>query len=540
MRRLSEESRQLVDSLVTKPGLAGFVFGRPSWNLETIEQLGRSREPAAIPHLVPVLVAGDDRSRMVAAQAIRVLLSEIAPDDLSGLDEVMRHRWWGDPWHKLQPRELAKWVGPGEPGTLLLQLSSMHSNGFVREEAVRRLRLLRDGSEVPYLLLRLNDWMRPVRDVACQAVVERIEPDYADRFVQNLGLVVRLQNVRRNDLSEVLRQITWVLTSAQGRQALIRALGSDSRAVRRASFQMLMDGEAQEVPQVLEAAVGVTDPVIRLWAARAVTGILEGDELRAVLLSLSRDPSGPVRQEALKVWATRFRGEAGERLVSALLDRNASVRNEARFRLRDDEKLDIRQFYRNALGSKDIGLLIAALAGLAETSGVEEAETLVPFLSDPVARVRRAAICYLARLAGDAYFDHFLRCAMDASPGVSKQAFQVLRRYAFYFTGARLWDLFSESKLIHFRRNVLRLIAALPKWESIPYLLRIAHEGEETFADLAREYVIQWDAQFNRSQTVPSQEQLGRVEEALTMAEEDLPGATVASMRFSISAFRTA
>lgn len=106
-------------------------------------------------------------------------------------------------------------------------------------------------------------------------------------------------------------------------------------------------------------------------------------------------------------------------------------------------------------------------------------------------------------------------------------------------SGSRLWNLFSESRLAHVRRNLLRLIAALPKWESIPYLLHVAHEREEDLAVLAREYVVRWDANFNRSQTVPSRDQLSRLEVALVEAEPDLPGSTVASIRFSITAFRS-
>src|SRR5438477_5854705 len=152
MRKLSDESRLLVAALWRPSNALGQALGRRgSWNLEAVQQLGTGREPAAIPHLAPVLFSDDAKARAAAAHAIRALLGLVDVDDLPHLDESMRSGWYTETWRKLEPREIAALVGPGQPDATVLEVSSMHPNGFVREEAVRRLALRSDGSELPYL-----------------------------------------------------------------------------------------------------------------------------------------------------------------------------------------------------------------------------------------------------------------------------------------------------------------------------------------------------------------------------------------------------
>ena len=473
----------------------------------------------------------------MAANAIKALLSRIEIGDMPWLDELMRRSAYGEAWHRLEPRELAKWVGPGEPGVLLLQLSSMHANGFVREEAVRRLSLLHDGSELPYLLLRLNDWVTQVRQLAHGAILERITDEYAGRFVRSLTLIIRLQRARRSDQREVLERITQLLTGSASRSSMLGAMMTSPKDVRRASFHILTADASQDLRQILASALEAEDPVVRLWAARSASSGLDRQQLRTVLVALSRDPYPPVRQEALKTWATSFPGEATDILQAALLDRSASVRAEARLRLGEKDGLDFRQFYLKAMVSTRAARLVVGIAGLAETRVPEDAKVLVPYLSHALASVRRTVVRYLLRLGGDDYVDPAFDRVLDVSAGVSNQASRMVQRYASRIGASRLWLLFSGSRVTHVRRNLLGLLAALPKWESITYLVRATCDADDSIAVLARSCVARWNSQYNRSQVAPSGEQLAYLESAFSSGETNLPPQVVASIRFAIHSF---
>jgi HEAT repeat protein len=419
-------------------------------------------------------------------------------------------------------------------------VSSMHPNGFVREEAVRRLALRSDGSELPYLLLRLNDWVGQVRQAAVETVERRVAAGYARHFTKALFMVVRLERASRADHLPILSRIYDLLASQLARQPMLDELRRGSRFARRASFRILTRPPSDDIASVLLAATKANDSVIRFWAARSLATALEPNQIRPVLSELFLDPSAPVRREALRTWVTIFAKEAEDVLERALLDRSASVRAFARFQLADRGQDWQRRFYRDATRRGRLSELVAAIAGLAETGGPEDATVVESFLGHPTTTIRRTAVRYLIRLGGDDYIDRVFDCMTDASRGVSNQSRQAVQSHAARIGGPRLWQCFSEQGSLHIRRNALRLSSALPKWEALCYLIRATLDQEPSLSELARDYVVRWDAKYNQSQAAPTDVQLLEARAALALAGERLPATTIESISFSISSFENA
>jgi len=66
---------------------------------------------------------------------------------------------------------------------------------------------------------------------------------------------------------------------------------------------------------------------------------------------------------------------------------------------------------------------------------------------------------------------------------------------------------------------------------------RAVCDRDETLAAWAREYVVRWDARYNRNQSSPLPAQLADLAAALPAAEPRLPPDTVASLRFVMQSF---
>lgn len=520
MKPLSQRARALLNQLYRWPQSGQGLRGQAVLDLVTLRELVECGEPAAIPQLAPALLLTTGPEQLALARALGALLAGTGPEDLALLDEATRGSWvfmdhYGETWRRLDPRELARWVGPGEPGALLLRLASFHANGFIREEAVRRLALITDGSELPYLLLRLNDWVSPVRLAAERALAARIGPAYAEPFVQNLALVVRLQRVERVE-PRLLEQIVGLLTDPATRPLMIAAMRHGTLLVRRASYRFLTSGSPADLEQVLLAARAVRDPLIRLWSLRRAATALAPDHLLPVVDGLCTDRSAMVRYEALTLLATGFSGKATARLVFGLLDSSPSVRAVARFHLRKRGKFNFATFYRNSMGLAAPSKLAVSIAGLAETGVGTDAQWLIPHLSHPAVRVRRAAVRGVMRLGGEACAHLVLERVLDPAPGVSRAATWAMETYAGSLGGMALWTRFAAPGPGHVRRHLLRLMTALPKWESIGYLVEAAGDADEAIASLALEYIRRWNARYNQGQTVPSHEQTVRLGAALT------------------------
>lgn len=193
MKRVSQATWKLVHELWSPPGLWGRLTGQRESITPKLDEIARTREPGVIPALSLFLRSPDQDVRTTAANGIGHLFSSVEPLDYLQLDQSMRN--WTEyeslpnsPWRRLTPEELLE-LSRLPYGNLALGLAAMHWSGYVREAAVERLAEVTDGSELPFLLLRVNDWVTAVRTRAAQALLSKTVPGYGEHFFRNLALI---------------------------------------------------------------------------------------------------------------------------------------------------------------------------------------------------------------------------------------------------------------------------------------------------------------------------------------------------------------
>jgi HEAT repeat protein len=461
---------------------------------------------------------------------------------LIGLDQRLRR---GSPylyahrqgWLLLNPREVDLHFDSGRLPPALLGLLSMYPSGYVREGAIRRLANRPDGSEIPYLLIRLNDWVAPVREAARAALRSRIQPGYARHLIGNLPLLLRLSECGRDDHAPFVSSVLQFLKETDCRSALLEGLASPDRSVRRACFHLAI--EAVDFPMSVALGRGLRDddPLIRLWAARTARLRLAPGEYLGLVPEMGNDRFMPVRREALSGLVEEVPDGAPAALRAALLDTHPSIREVARYYLNRFGVFDARAFYREVIHSdtQDTqGFLSSAIAGLGETGTEDDTGLVLPWLRHPSAKVRRVVVRALGRLAGDAHVNDLLRALEDDRPSVTHAARDALRGRLHLVTGERLWDIYGVDRRPHVRRDALILLAGLGKWSSLPYLLRACSDDDPQVALKAHELLHDWLSRFNQSFAHPTREDLHRAADALESAYSTLDPDVFERLQFSL------
>lgn len=488
-----------------------------------------------------VLSSSTDVSREVAA-ALDQYLAGLSPRQLVVLDEEVRRAcpWWSEKesaWDGLAPRGVAELFDTGTHAAAVLGVASFHPSGYVRGAAVKQLGRVGDGSELPFLLIRLNDWVAPVREAAYEQTRARLVPAYAPHLVRSLWLVFRLQRCGRADHEALVGSVMEVLRAPGSRSALYQGTCSADRWLRRTCYRLLLEAPWDDAPGVLEGAMADEDAIIRLWAAQRVDRFVDGEPLRRIVGELLRDPFMGVRREGLRIRVNRFPGEADADLRRALLDRHPTIREIARCDLRRRGTTDFRSFYRAVVERASGRELRAALAGLGETGTAEDAPLVERFLGDAFPGTRRAAVQALARLAPEASIPRFLDALQDAKVGVSNAGRLALSAYAGRVGAERLGAIAAEHPETHVRINALALLAGLGKWEGIPWLVRACASGDERVARAAGQHLRRWIHRFNCSFTKPTGPQLERMAAALDTAGAALPREQERVLRFYMKGF---
>ena len=454
-------------------------------------------------------------------EAVLLSLATASPSELMRLDrsarEVSPYRKPDLPsWPQIGADELERIIRMPEPPAHLLGLVSFHQSGYIRELAVRRLTQITSGQELPFLLLRLNDWVAPVYQTALMAVQERLTPQYAGLLVHNITLVFNLAEQKRHEHEPVLSATTALLKRPECDVALRQGMAAPEKQVRRLCFRILREADDDRLPEAAPRMLADTDPVIRQAAAHCVRVNLPDHTLRALLPQMKQDGSLPVRREALYACLERLPELAPAELRTALLDANAAMRGIARFHLRQSGGFDIPALYRRALtASVSASELSTAISGLGETGTPADVGLILAFLSHPLAKVRRAAVRAVSRLDGDSHLDALLAALSDERPRVTHEAREALLPRLNHLDGSALWRLFKTAVRPHIRRDVLALLASLPKWESVPFLVEAAVDADPLIQERAGEQLRGWYSSYNVSFVRPSLAQLTRMEAAL-------------------------
>jgi len=543
MNVLSDKARALLNELF---GLWRQWIGRKAGMTRCLRQLRGLREPATIPSLLWLL---NDHDSAVAGQTALALdeITRHTPAILfPAIDERIRASYgleWPEGAQVIKPGDVAWMRFSGETATALGWISC-HPSGYVREQAVLRLdREITDGREIPFLLLRIDDWVGSVRSAAGEALRRRIAAPHRGIYLKNLPLVVRLQQRSRGRETRAFGDIKRLLQSNL-KELILSAMESGDQTSQLSgpawAWEIASMGDAALQRLVVDPMLASTNPTARIRATSWIASNQAALELqRQILPELLKDRLTAVRRVALGWCATTDPTAHRATLQAALLDPSPIIRSIAQFHLPKLESLDLRNYYEQALAHPEPRRRKAAIAGLGETGRAADARLVAPFASVPQIGVRKVALAALARLAPKEYLELFLTALQDESPGVCGQARRALETQATSAGTERLAAIFAQTHYRHVRLQTLALINVLPKWDALPLLIRIHGDPNDLVRSAAASHLNAWLAGFNRTHQVqPSNADLARFREALEIFSAILPNDMARELRGLESSLR--
>jgi hypothetical protein len=233
-----------------------------------------------------------------------------------------------------------------------------------------------------------------------------------------------------------------------------------------------------------------TDAIIRLICAIRVGQSFTGPDLRKATILLQRDRFMPVRREGFRIEAESNPGEASSVWQRALLDSHASIRDLARYSLAKMEPFDAAAFYRRVIADK--GISLPSVSGLAECGDETDLSFLRNLLTNPQPRFRRIAIRGIARIVREGAVEDLVRLLRDNSPSVVREAKRQLEEFLGDVSGESLFAIVTEASNEYARRCAMQLIFDKGKWQSLPWLIRIAFQSDEAVASMARRFIDAW------------------------------------------------
>ena len=234
---LSPDTRRLLEMLRQRPGAFGKFFSADP-RADIIRTIGASGEIAVVPNLLPFAL---DSNKEIAREAVRTierLLQMLGPADYVHFDEFVREAdidWQRrqETWSDLRVHDVERAARLPEGAVFVLGVLSSYGSGYIREVAVRELGKTHTGEELPYLLIRSNDWVGIVRECARELLIARIKPESTALFLRWLPLVLRLRATQRGQPGEIVDRITSMLEAEEMRSLVVARRDSQDLLDRR-------------------------------------------------------------------------------------------------------------------------------------------------------------------------------------------------------------------------------------------------------------------------------------------------------------------
>lgn len=425
--------------------------------------------------LYPVLLSGDKTLENIVAKAIHAYMECLDAANIIRLDRQFRQYTsmeWLIEWKKVSPGDLTDNIVDQQARLNILRLGTLHPNGYFREKCMRALA---DNEEsFGYIALRLNDWVRQIRETAYWILSDRLDGISTDTAVGMIPLISRTKRGERyvyQQFQEIEEQLSEKILSHLQEISLDK-IKKYPPAVKRFLYKILISPDVlskREAERLLEREKSGNEKQLVM---RLILQKYECSE--AQIEGYLQNKSPIVRQRALAVKYER-RGSAWEGIEKYLLDTAGGIRGDVCHILRRHTDFDILAYYKQKLHTSEETV---ALLGIGENGSVKDANVLVEYLYADRPKLVKNAMKALSGLGAvtvgtvklaDIYWDYLN--GIEAT--LAKAAYNAICKCDISYGAEKLYRTYISCTNADVRKYLIRMLMREPSWERLPYLLLV-------------------------------------------------------------------
>lgn len=485
--------------------------------IKQIEILG---DTSALPSLLNLVHHKAHDIRNAAEDAVAVLLPATSAIDLLNLELKIRESW-SSYWSSDAAFRASK------PTSCML--TSLDPNGHKREQALSLLEGTGSADVLPFMLLRLNDWVEPVRIKAQEWLTTNIAEMPLLSLVKTLPITAALVEREKGTASG---ELGWVLERLHADNAhllLAQSMTQFPARTRRLVFRIFAESGALLKSSVQEFILRSGDAflgVLFLSALRQRGQYAPVEWLKSAVNS----KSPMLRRAALQSFVEALYPDRNAILSVALLDNASGVRDYGRYWMRrQNPSFDLKQFYQQAFeDTVSSRQMVSSIAGFHECGGKWSPEDYLRLLEHALPTVRLATLRAFAFAYPDLSQNILEECLLgNKGAALEKLAYTILRTRPATLSLSFLREALDDSRQRSSRIRGLELLMLKDKWQSLPVLLILLRDHDETFGGIACDRLRAWLRNYNRTWTQPTRQSLEEIQTELIQSKDFLEPAAI-------------
>jgi hypothetical protein len=371
-----------------------------------------------------------------------------------------------------------------------------NGSGFVREQALRALRGHDERLACAAILIRCQDWVPQVADLAASLLKDMAATDTVRHCFDLLDLMVALRSRQRFEphwvatLRPALMQPKW-------REARLAQLRNRNDVVRHLAHQLLW--RADEDFELAAPRLALTDPsrVVALWALSKISESADAVLRQNLLREGLRVRLAAVRSDALRRYCHGEYSDLREVLETAIFDPAHAVRSVAAYQLNAKFNESALARWRIAFDRGNHGE--AMLMALSEHGDAHDETRLRAHLASKRGRLRALALRGLLRIGVADCAALQAEALRDSSSRVVDVAIAGYERGTDALTVETLNEAFAAARTAGMRARLIGASRLLSKWNRLQFLLALIATSPEEDREPLDIAMWRWIAGANRS-----------------------------------------
>ena len=394
---------------------------------------------------------------------------------------------------------------------IFLCLCTCTPNGFFREKALIAIESFDDETILPFILLRLNDWIDEIQLQAARMLIrKRIISTNAHAFVKNYGLVDKARRTERNsninlDLCERIDELLRAHDDIN--YDLVRHIQINTKSRNQLILQVILakNTDKEDLKRIYRIE---HEPFLKLNILKKLLELTESATLDFYVELLKIKSSQKCRMIIFSRVSNFDFPNIEPTLFELIYSNLTSIREAARDLIQAHRKISFSEIYKESL--RNNFCIETSIIGLAEVGTATDASELEIFLHSDKPRLRKLALMAISQLSIDRISSDILTYLKDEDPSVSNAARTIQEKNKLHIEPAALENAFQNTKTLSIKMNCLRVLITTSKWDSIYYILKYM-EIPGAINEICERQLESWNRSYNRSYTLPTTNQIQKI-----------------------------
>lgn len=343
---------------------------------------------------------------------------------------------------------------------------------------------LQNPFAIQFIIYRLADWVKTVREVAANAIEKFKKPKFLQNIIENIETFEWLQSVQRVNLNLVYAEIINFIIH-QNKNFVItnfKTFTDNSRIIL--AKELSKSGELDN--QDIEILVTDKHFIVRSMILERFD-VLPQEQINLLL----NDKSSKIRFETL--YKLRNNVDFNSIIKKYIADKSASIRDFARFSLKN-ENLDFANIYKTNLEENQN--VIGSLCGLAELSSKEYTYLIEKYLGNNSLKFQKFSFLALTKLDEEKAYEFAYDNLDTKNIGLRNLIINFLSNRSNSNVLGKAREIF-ENGDFGLKISMLRLFAKIGRFTTIGDLMIGTINENEIIRNMSVQLVDQWKRKAN-------------------------------------------